>query len=175
MKVLVTGASKHGNTREIANGIAEELRAAGLDADLREAGSVTSLDGYDAVVLGSAIYMGSWLPEAKHLVERFQPQLVALPVWLFSSGPLGADEPQPAGDPGQIPGLMEQTQARGHRVFTGKLDRAELGFGERLITTMVHAPDGDFRDWEAIRGWADDVAVELKAMSKVRQAARQQV
>src|SRR5688500_5163106 len=105
MRVLVAGASKHGSTREIAKAIAEELRAAGLDADLRDAGNVTSLAGYDAVVLGSAIYMGRWMPEAKHLVERFQPQLAALPVWLFSSGLLGADDPQPAGDPGEIPGM----------------------------------------------------------------------
>ena len=128
---------------------------------------MTSLDDVDAVVLGSALYMGSWMPEAKHLVKRFQPQLSALPVWLFSSGPLGVDEPQPAGDPGQVPGLIEQTQARGHRVFAGKLDHDELGFGERLITTMVHAPEGDFRDWEAIRGWADEIAEELKAMNDV--------
>jgi menaquinone-dependent protoporphyrinogen oxidase len=165
VKVLVTEASKHGSTREIARRIAEELQGTGLDADLRDAGSVTSLDGYDAVVLGSAIYMGSWMPEAKHLVERFQPQLAALPVWLFSSGPLGADNPQPGGDPGQIPGLIEQTQARGHRVFAGKLDRDELGIGERLITKMVHAPDGDFRDWEAIRSWADEIAAELKGVA----------
>ena len=163
MKVLVAGASKHGSTREIANRIAVELCAAGLDADLSDAGSVMSLDGYDAVVLGSAIYMGSWMPEAKHLVERFQPRLAVLPVWLFSSGPLGTDDPQPAGDPGQIPGLIEQTQARGHRVFTGKLDRAELRFGERMITKMVHAPEGDFRDWDAIRSWAREIAADLCA------------
>ena len=172
MKVLVTGASKHGSTREIADGIAEELRAAGLKADLCDAGSVTGIDGYDAIIIGSAIYMGSWMSDAKHLVERFQPHLASLPVWLFSSGPLGADDPQPAGDPSGVPDLIEQTHARGHRVFTGKLDHGDLGFGERMITKMVHAPEGDFRDWEAIRSWAREIAVELRAMMMEPATAR---
>jgi menaquinone-dependent protoporphyrinogen oxidase len=105
--------------------------------------------------------MGNWMPEARHLVERYQPQLATLPVWLFSSGPLGDDDPQPADDPTRLPTLIEQTHARGHRVFTGKLDHAELGFGERMITKMVHAPEGDFRDWDAIRGWAREIAADL--------------
>jgi menaquinone-dependent protoporphyrinogen oxidase len=162
MKILVTEASRHGSTREIAEAITEELRSSGLDADLRDAGSVTSLDGYDAVVIGSAIYMGGWMVEAKQLVERFDAQLRERPVWLFSSGPLGSDDPQPAGDPAQVPELIERTNARGHHTFTGRLDRDSLGFGERMITKMVHAPEGDFRDWQAVRGWAQEIAAALQ-------------
>lgn len=161
MKILVTEASRHGSTRDIADAIAEELRDAGLDADLLDAGSVTNIDGYDAVVIGSAIYMGGWMPDARRLIERFEAQMQALPVWLFSSGPLGDDNPQPAGDPPQVPGLIERSGAREHRVFTGKLDRESLGFGERMIAKMVHAPEGDFRDWDAIRSWAREIAAEL--------------
>lgn len=167
MRALVTVASKHGSTRDIANAIAEVLRAAGLDADLSDASDVTSIDCYDAVVIGSAVYMGGWLSEAKQLVERFQPQLAARPVWLFSSGPLGDEEPQPDGNPSGLPELIEQTHARGHRIFTGKLDRDSLGIGERLITRMVHAPEGDFRDWDAIRGWARGIATELRSLQFV--------
>ncbi len=163
MKVLVTEASRHGSTREIADAIAEELRSSGLEADLRDADSVTSLDGYDAVVIGSAIYMGGWMAEAKQFVERFEAQLRERPIWLFSSGPLGSDDPQPAGDPALVPELIEQTNALGHRTFTGKLDRDSLGFGERMIAKMVHAPEGDFRDWDAIRGWAKEIATAMQA------------
>ena len=84
-----------------------------------------------------------------------------MPVWLFSSGPLGADDPQPEGEPVHLDQLIGRTGARGHRTFVGKLDKDELGFGERLIVRAVGAPDGDFRDWDAIRVWADEIAEEL--------------
>lgn len=161
MNALVAVASKHGSTHEIANAITEGLRAAGLSADLRKAQDVTSIGDYDAVIIGSAIYMGGWMPEARDLIERFESRLATLPVWLFSSGPLGTDDPQPAGDPSQLPDLIEKTHAREHRIFTGKLDRNDLGLGERMITRMVHAPDGDFRDWEAIHAWAREIVARL--------------
>jgi len=165
MKILITGASRHGSTREIADAIAEELRTTGLAADVRDAASVTSLDGYDAVFIGSAIYMGGWMPEARHLIDRCETPLRERAVWLFSSGPLGNDDPQPAGEPAQIAEILQRTNARQHQVFAGKLDRDALGFGERMIARMVHAPDGDFRDWDAIRDWARQIAKALNAMS----------
>ena len=168
MRALVAVASRHGSTRGIAAAIAEELRAAGLEADLSDAGDVTSVAEYDALVVGSAVYMGGWMPEAKRFVEHFEPQLAAMPVWLFSSGPLGDEEPQPDGDPSGLHELIERTHARGHRNFTGKLDRNELGLGERLIAKMVHAPEGDFRDWDAIRAWARKIAAEVAVAPSIR-------
>lgn len=162
MRVLVTYASRHGATEGIARAVAGELRASHVDADLREMGEVRALEGYDAAVIGSAVYMGGWLPEARRFVERNQERLAAVPVWLFSSGPLGAEEPKPEGDPKDLPDLMRETRARGHRVFAGRLDRGGLGFGERLIARAVHAPEGDFRDWDAIRGWAREIAAALQ-------------
>ncbi len=161
MNVLIAFASRHGSTREMANEIAEELRASGVDAELRAAGDVTSITGYDAVIIGSAIYMGRWMSDARHFVDRFQSQLVTVPVWLFSSGPLGAEHPQPAGDPSSLPEMIERTHAREHRMFSGKLDRNQLGLRERAITRMVKAPEGDFRDWDAIHSWARDIAMSL--------------
>jgi menaquinone-dependent protoporphyrinogen oxidase len=48
-----------------------------------------------------------------------------------------------------------------HRMFFGALDRSKLGFGERMLVKAVKAPEGDFRDWDAIQSWADDIAREL--------------
>lgn len=163
MNVLVAVSSKHGGTREIARVIAEELRALGLDPDLREAGAVRDLAGYDAVVLGSAVYMGNWLPEARAFVARHGAALAGLPVWLFSSGPLGAENPQPPGDPAGGAAVLAATGARGHRVFAGRLERGDLGLGERAISRLVHAPEGDFRDWAAIRAWAREIGAALAA------------
>ena len=161
MHALVAVASKHGGTRGIAAAIAEELRGAGIDTDLRDAGEVTDLAGYDAVVLGSGIYAGNWLPEARGFAERHRAELAKLPVWLFSSGPLGAPDPKPHDDPKRLAAPMGGVEVRDHRVFAGELDPDELGLGERLIAKVVRAPEGDFRDWDAIRGWAREIAVEL--------------
>ena len=49
-----------------------------------------------------------------------------------------------------------------HRNFAGSLDKGELGLGERLIVRAVNAPYGDFRDWKAIKGWAQAIATELE-------------
>jgi menaquinone-dependent protoporphyrinogen oxidase len=161
MSALIAVASRHGSTREIAEAIADEFRKHGLQADTSEAKDVTNLDGYSVVVIGSAIYMGGWMPAAIEMVERVRPQLEHVPVWLFSSGPLGAEDPQPDGDPRQLLDLLQATNAQGHHIFTGKLDRHELGLGEKMIARMVHAPEGDFRDWDEIRGWVREIVEDL--------------
>lgn len=164
MRVLVTAASRHGATHEIADAIAAGLARRGVDADARHAEELTSLDGYDAYVIGSAVYVGRWLDVARELVETHAPELSARPVWLFSSGPLGPpDALKPEGDPVDAAALVEAVGAEDHRVFAGRLDRKLLGFGEKAVVLAVRAPEGDFRDWEAIDGFAGDVAGQLQA------------
>jgi menaquinone-dependent protoporphyrinogen oxidase len=165
MRVLVTSASRHGSTREIADAVAVELRAAGFDVDVREVGEVGNLERYDAIVLGSAVYAGSWRPEARRFVERHRATLRTVPLWLFSSGPLGSDGPEPEGEPNRVDDLVRATGARGHRVLPGKLDRGALGLVERLVVGLVGAPEGDFRDWSAVRDWAGSIAASLRAES----------
>ena len=160
MKILVSAASKHGATADIATAIAERLVAAGHEADVRAPDSVASVAGYDAVILGSGVYVGHWLDAAKALVERVGGELAAKPVWLFSSGPIG-DPPKPEEDPADLPELMAATGARGHRLFAGLVDKSRLGLGEKVILTAVRAPEGDYRPWDDIRAWADEIAAEL--------------
>ncbi len=163
MNVLIAVASRHGSTREIAAVMAEELRACGLFTDVRDADEVASFDGYDAVILGSAVYFGSWLPQARKLVGRCQSEFAARPVWLFSSGPLGSDDPKPLGEPAEVVDLMAQSHAREHLVLVGKLDSSSLSLTERIVVAMVGAQKGDFRDWNAIRDWVRRIATSLGA------------
>jgi menaquinone-dependent protoporphyrinogen oxidase len=160
MKVLIAYASKHGSTQEIANAIAEELRASRLDVETHDVDEVKNTGSYGALVLGSAIYMGNWLPEARRFVERHAAKLPPH-VWLFSSGPLG-DPPIPKGGLPKESELLRQTHAHGHRTFAGELDLSELGLAEKLITKAVKAPAGDYRDWDAIRRWAREIASALR-------------
>jgi menaquinone-dependent protoporphyrinogen oxidase len=166
MKVLVTAASKHGATEEIARAIAMELELEGIAADVLAPDEVQAVDGYDAVVLGSGVYAGRWMGNAVRLAEREAEALLRRPVWLFSSGPLG-DPPVPETDPIDVAKVMTLTGARGHRVIAGRLDKRDLGLGERAIAAVVKAPEGDFRPWDEIAAWAKEIARDLKSEAGV--------
>jgi menaquinone-dependent protoporphyrinogen oxidase len=161
MTVLVAYSSKHGSTKGIAEAIADRLRELGEPVEVGSVDEVVDLAGFRAVVLGSAVYAGSWMKEAVEFVHRFAEPLAERSVWLFSSGPLGTDvedeeeQPRQLGEMSGIIGPIE------HQMFFGALDRNSLGFGERMIVKAVKAPDGDFRNWDSIRDWADGIAREL--------------
>ena len=162
MRVLVTAASRHGATYEIAEAIAAGLGQRGVGAEARPAEGIEAIDGYDAGVIGSAVYVGRWLEPARDLVDAQAAALAGLPVWLFSSGPLGPpDSLKPEGDPVDVADLMAASSALEHRVFAGRLDKKLLGFGEKAVVIAVRAPEGDFRDWEAIDGFAGEIAEHL--------------
>jgi menaquinone-dependent protoporphyrinogen oxidase len=156
--VLVAAASKYGATAEIAEAVGRALRESGISADVRPVEQVGDLSGYTDIVLGSAVYVGRWLEPARRFVEEHADELAARPTWLFSSGPVG-DPPKPeAGQAVQVEPLMGKVNARGHRLFAGRIDKSRLGFGERALTLALRVPEGDFRDWEEIAAWAKTIA-----------------
>jgi menaquinone-dependent protoporphyrinogen oxidase len=161
MRVLVAVASKYGATREIAEAIGRGLAAHGLEVEVRDVTDTRDLASVDAVILGSAVYAGRWLEGARAFVDEHEAELAAHPTWLFSSGPIG-DPPRPTEDEAvHIDEIVQRTNAREHRVFAGKLDRTKLSFGERAIAFAFHAAVGDFRDWDGIATWANEIADAL--------------
>ena len=95
MTVLVTTASKHGATLEIAEAIARVLEEHGVKAELVDIKEVGDLGSYDAYVVGSGIYLGNWLKEARRFVDSNAAELAQRPTWLFASGPVVGDPPYP--------------------------------------------------------------------------------
>ncbi len=163
MTVLVTAASRHGATREIAEAVARVLGEHSVAADLVELEHVGDLGRYDAVVLGSAVYLGRWLKPALEFAERHADELAARPTWLFSSGPIVGDPPAPEpADEAAGLRVLELTHAREHRLFAGKLDKSDLGLLEKTAVRAAHATEGDFRDWAEIERWAAGIASELR-------------
>jgi menaquinone-dependent protoporphyrinogen oxidase len=169
MKVLVAAASKHGSTAEIARSIAESLSQSGLDTTLLEPEAVAETDGFDAFVLGSAVYAGHWMRSAKALASSLSDRRADQPLWLFSSGPVG-DPPKPAEDPVDISDILASTGAIEHRVFSGCIDTSRLGLGERGIVAALRVPVGDDRDWADIQTWAGSIAESLRGASYARPA-----
>jgi menaquinone-dependent protoporphyrinogen oxidase len=161
MRALVVVASKHETTWEIAEAIGRALERRGIDAPVRRVEDVEGLDGYGAVIVGSAIYAGRWLEPATRFVRANAAALQGLPVWAFSSGPVG-DPPRPAEEEAvRLDEILELTRAREHRVFAGRLDKGRLGWGERAVVRVFGAAEGDFRDWQAIDAWAQGIAAAL--------------
>ncbi len=173
MTVVVAYASRYGSTAEIAERIAGTLTASGHQAVAHPVGAADDVAGAEAVVLGSAVYMGHWRKEATAFVATHRDELAARPVWLFSSGPLpGAVVPEKVaggtaddGTPKEVPGAVAAVGAREHRVFDGRLDPARLGLRDRMIRALPAGrpllPEVDGRDWEAIETWARTIASEL--------------
>jgi menaquinone-dependent protoporphyrinogen oxidase len=162
MTVLVAYASKYGSTQEIAESIGRELRLRRLEVDVLCVDEVDDVQRYDAVVLGSAVYVGHWLSSARHFVKEHGAELAARPTWLFSSGPIG-DPLRPTGDdPVEIAQIAEVTHAKEHRVFPGKLDRSRLNCCEWALVFALRVKDGDYRNESAVSEWARKVAASVE-------------
>jgi menaquinone-dependent protoporphyrinogen oxidase len=166
-RVLVAHAGKHGSTAEIAEAICAELRTRGLDADVRPAGEVHDLDGYDAVVLGSAVYMKRWRHEARRLLHRERRRLAALPFWIYSSGPVGEHPDLASAEPARIVREADRLGARGHVVFGGRVPPDPGNFVELAMLRDTPPAAADLRDWDAVRAWAAGIAAELRAAAVV--------
>ena len=183
-RVLVVYGSRHGGTRGIAERIGDVLRTEGLDAVVAAAEVASDVASADAFVVGSSVYMGSWLNEPLDFMRRHQDALAARPTWLFSSGPvLGSSKSKPDVDPmtdalgpaegpgsggrKKVEALSAAIHPRDHRVFPGAFDPKypPKTFLERVVRIMPAAknvlPTGDFRDWDAIEAWAREIAMTL--------------
>jgi menaquinone-dependent protoporphyrinogen oxidase len=164
MNVLVTVASRHGATAEIGSAVADVLRADGHVVHEAAPEDVADVDGYDAVVLGSAVYTAHWMPAARDLAARLAPDLRRRHVWVFSSG-LATQPAARANSPHELLALMQDVGAIGHRAFAGRLLRSELAFAERAIIAGARAKEGDHRDFDAVRAWGRDIAEHLRAVA----------
>lgn len=157
MRILLTVATKNGSTGEIGQFIAAELRERGHEV-LEASPDAATVQDVDAVIVGSAIYMSRWMPEARIFAEQNAEILAAMPVWVFSSGlaALRTGREIPA-----EPALLELLEPRGRAHFHGRLDLERLTLRERSVVRLTRAPEGDFRDWSAVRSWAAEIDAAL--------------
>ncbi len=164
-KILVTYASKHGATAEIAERIGALIAQQGREVETLPVDRVSGLAGYSAVVLGVALYMGRWRKEAVRFLNRNAEELSNRAFWLFLTGPTGEGDPVELLEGRQVPplqrALIDRIHPRDVAVFGGALQPAKLGGFEKWIIDRVKAPAGDFRDWNAIESWSRSIAEGL--------------
>jgi len=162
-RILVAYATRNGSTAEIAQAIGNELISEGYAVDVSEMKSVTSLAGYNAVLVGAPLYMGSVDGAAGKFVKRYGEQLAGLPVAAFAVG-LAPKNPDPGAVEmamGALKKSLEPLTPVSSVLFAGKLDPAKVNFVMRKFLEMAKIPSGDFRDWDAIAAWARTLAGKM--------------
>jgi menaquinone-dependent protoporphyrinogen oxidase len=161
MRVLVTYGSERGGTEGLAQMVTSGLREEGLTADLLPPGQIHSLDGYDAVIVGGALYANRWHKAARRFVKRYSKELKQIPVYFFASGPLDDSATQTDIPPVRgVKALMDRVGAQGHVTFGGRLASDAKGFP---ASAMAKKRAGDWRDAAQVRAWAHSVAAQLEA------------
>jgi len=167
-RILVAYATRSGSTRQVAEVVAETLRAPDREPELLEAAQVRALQGYDAVILGAPLYMYRWHKDALRFLDRFKGALARRPYALFALGP--THEPH---DEAEWQASWEQLHKAlanydwlnpvSIELFGGKFDPEDLG---RILKMLAGSePATDIRDWDAIRAWAAQVGGQLDAGS----------
>jgi menaquinone-dependent protoporphyrinogen oxidase len=162
-KILVAYATKFGSTREVAERVAARLRERGLQADLVAAGQVKSLDGYDGVVFGGALYMFRLVGEGRRFLARNRKTLARLPLAVFGMGPIENTDEQLTGARGHLDKTLvklEGVTPVAVAIFGGAFDPAKLKFPYSNPGTKA-MPAADLRDWKAIEAWADALPEKL--------------
>ena len=164
-RILVTYASRAGSTRGVAEAIGKTLAECGEQVDVLRMQDVKDLAPYRAVVAGSAIQGRQWLPEAMEFMQTHRATLIRKP---FAAFLVCMTLAMPNADKyrAHVAGFLQPVRALvkpvSEGIFAGTLDIGKIpSFSDRLkfrlsVLFGVWA-EGDHRDWNAIRAWAESI------------------
>jgi len=168
-KILVTYASRFGATAGVAEAIGKTLAEGGAQVDVLPMQAVTDLSPYSAVVAGSAINAGIWLPQAMEFMRVNQASLAGKPFAAFlvcmTLSMRSGEKYRP-----HVATWLEPVRALvkpvSEGLFAGALDIKRLPsasdrFKFRLSVLFGAWKEGDHRDWDAIRRWAQTLPALL--------------
>lgn len=157
-RILVTYATRAGSTAEIATAIGEQLSQRGFGVDLKPVKASPALNGYQAVILGSPIRAGNWLPEMVDFVKANQAALAATQVALLTvhMQNTGDDEASRTARLAYLKDVRPLLPKAQEVYFEGAMNFSRLSMMDRFISKMVKASEADHRDWAKIRAWAND-------------------
>ncbi len=162
--VLLAYATRYGSTQEVAETIAGVLREAGLHVDIQPMREVKTLDNYDAVVVGAAIYNARWHPDAHLFLSQHQETLRQRTVAIFALGPLSSGDGAMRKSRRELDKDLEKyawLTPVALEMFAGKYDHVNKSFFEKLM------PARDYRDWGAIHTWANTLPAQLQPVASV--------
>ncbi|MBX2997812.1 MAG: pentapeptide repeat-containing protein [Caldilineaceae bacterium] len=160
MRILVAYASSSGSTGEVAQAIGDVFRP-DADVDVFNVKAVENVRKYDAIVLGSSIRAGRWLPEALRFLESFRSGLAERPVAYFITCLALIEETDDNRQTAlsylePILQMTPEITPVGLGLFAGSLE------SERASSLPIDIPPhGDYRDWGKIRAWATEIFPKL--------------
>jgi menaquinone-dependent protoporphyrinogen oxidase len=161
---LVACASRAGSTAEIADFIGKSLADKGSVVDVKRMKNIRDITGYQAVVIGSAVRRGKLLPEAGDFVKLHKKNMRKIPVAYFvvcATLRENTEEKREIANAYLDP-LCDEVAPVYKGLFAGKLDYSKRdSISKNIMKNVRKAPEGDFRDWEAVKKWADDVLPKL--------------
>jgi len=162
-RILVAYASRKGSTAGIAQAIGKELTIEGYTVDVSEMKSVTSLAGYNAVVIGAPVYTGKVTGDVAAFVSTNKDELSRVAVAGFVTGiaPVYPKTGDVKGFTDQLVTALSPVRPVAVTMFAGTLDAGKMNLVERSLTTLMKVPTGDFRDWDAIAAWAKTLAGKM--------------
>jgi menaquinone-dependent protoporphyrinogen oxidase len=168
-RILVTYASRAGSTAGVAEAIAKTLREHGAQVDAIPMQEIADLVAYQAVVAGSAIQDRQWLPEAVQFVRTHQSILNQRPFAIFAVcmtlAMKNGESYRPQIAEWLAP-VRRLVRPMSEGIFAGALDISKIpSFSDRLkfrLSVLFGVwSEGDHRDWDAIRAWADSLSTKL--------------
>jgi len=159
MRLLVAYGSKRGSTQEVAETIADTMKSAGREVELRRAAEIEDLTPYEGVVLGGSLYFGRWHEDAARFMSKNRRELSKMPVAVFALGPKTAAPDKLGESRAELDKALlkvPEVEPRSVAVFGGVIDPAKLRF------PLNRMPVSDARDWNEIEAWAKTIAVALE-------------
>lgn len=154
MKVLIAYATKHGSTAEVAEKIGEVIKSKGADVVVSNIADKPDPSGYDAAVVGGAVYIMMLSGKTKRFVAKHKKVLSSMPVAYFVlSGTMEEDTPENREKIEKtLKSVIKKVVPVDVGLFGGKFDPAK---GPKM---MSEEPAYDYRDWDAIAAWAEELA-----------------
>jgi menaquinone-dependent protoporphyrinogen oxidase len=157
--ILVAYTTRHGSTQEVAEVIAATLRGQGFPAEAQPATSISSLAPYDAVILGTALYMGFLHHDAKEFLRNHHEALQHRPAAFFALAPVYAEDrdwvaatEQARRELARFPWFVPVS----HQIFAGTYHPGTASSPFQFVPSIHDTTSADHHDWDAIHAWTYD-------------------
>lgn len=161
--ILIAYISRKGSTADIAHAIGRELEKAGYGVEVADMKGISSVGGFQAVIIGSPVYMAKIEKDVSDFAARHLDGLSQVPVAAFAVGiaPVNPKVGSVNEVLGKLRAALDPVKPVAVTMFAGRLDMARMSFVERTLTGAMKVLTGDFRDWDAIRAWAGELPAIL--------------
>ncbi|MDQ6985763.1 MAG: flavodoxin domain-containing protein [Candidatus Dojkabacteria bacterium] len=164
--ILVTYSTKLGSTKEVAEKIGKTLKEKENNVDVFNIEDVINLQKYDTVIVGSPIRYDKWMNEARDFLKNNTKVLKNKRLFYFFVCLTLSSKSERSTKRGQkyaeyIRNINPSLNPIDVKGFAGAVELKRVPFHTRYILKFLlklkGASEGDYRDWNEIEKWAQEV------------------